>query len=64
MATTKNTRHTSRPSAVIACTCTYASHGIAAKNQDAIHGNGQRAHNPSADGYRCTVCQRVKSYQD
>lgn len=28
--------------------------------QDAKYGKGKRVHNPSAKGYKCTVCGKLK----
>lgn len=36
--------------------------GPAADFQDAKYGNNKRAMNPSAQGYRCTVCQTPQSF--
>lgn len=34
---------------IMGCTCAHAF-------QDAMYGRGQRVHNRTAKGYRCTVC--------
>lgn len=38
---------------IITCTCQH-------KGQDKIHGNGRRAYNKTAKGFRCTVCKSEK----
>ena len=39
---------------VTACTCSHAF-------QDRTYGRGQRVHNATAKGWRCTVCTRESS---
>jgi hypothetical protein len=45
------------------CDCTADKHGNkqGAEHQDEVYGKGNRLHNHSEKGYRCTVCGKVKA---
>lgn len=43
-----------RETVILPCSCANA-------YQDDTYGAGKRVHNPSATGYRCTVCSKEKA---
>lgn len=42
-----------KPIEVKPCTCKH-------EVQDKMYGFGNRVHNPTAKGYKCTVCSKIK----
>lgn len=51
MAAIQNIKSTAKDAKVLDCVCDH-------EYQDKKHGKGKRVHNPTKDGYKCTVCGR------
>lgn len=48
------TKGSNNPTQIKKCTCVH-------KEQDELHGKGNRVHNPNGKGdYKCTVCSNLK----
>lgn len=57
----KSTAHTRKPTSIQPCKCP-PTQSAAAAFQEGRYGKTNRVHNPTANGYACTVCQNVKGY--